>query len=119
LNQRRAIEGAADIANSEEHRHGVSMRGKQYEGSSGMSCATCDHLKDVDEAGGPYVVRKCAECGRAMKVREAGKHGIGIQIRKGDEFVMPAEWLRLASAPPQSKRKPLKARLGLVRQLGS
>lgn len=75
------------------------MRGKEYEGSSEMSCATCDHIEDVDEAGGLYVIRKCAECRRPIKVREAGKHGIGVQIRKGDEVVMPAGWLRLAANP--------------------
>jgi hypothetical protein len=34
-----------------------------------------------------------------MKLREPGEHGIGIQIRKGDQVVMPAGWLKISANP--------------------
>ncbi len=64
-----------------------------------MVCKTCEQIEDVTEAGGLYVIRNCSECGRPMKVREPGKHGIGVRIRKGDQPVMPAGWLKIAANP--------------------
>ena len=67
--------------------------------SDQMVCRTCEQIEDVTEAGGPYVIRKCSQCGRAMKLREPGKHGIGVQIRKGDQLTIPAGWLKVAANP--------------------
>ena len=47
----------------------------------------------------PYVVRACAKCGRPIKLREPGAHGIGFKINKGDQVVMPAEFLTLSANP--------------------
>ena len=63
-----------------------------------MPCA-CAKIEDVTDSGGLYVIRKCGQCGREMKVREPGKHGIGIQIQKGDQVVMPAGWLAISANP--------------------
>jgi hypothetical protein len=60
-----------------------------------MACKTCEQIEDVTEA--PYVIRKCSQCGRTMKVREPGNHGIGLQIRKGDQPVIPL--IELAANP--------------------
>jgi hypothetical protein len=64
-----------------------------------MVCKTCEQVEDVTEAGGLYVIRNCGSCGRPMKLREPGKHGIGVQIRKGDLVVIPAGWLQVAANP--------------------
>jgi hypothetical protein len=64
-----------------------------------MTCKACEQIQDVTDAGGLYVIRNCSSCGRPMKVREPGAHGIGVQIRKGDVPVMPASWLTIAANP--------------------
>jgi hypothetical protein len=64
-----------------------------------MPCTACAKIEDVTDSGGLYVIRKCSQCGREMKVREPGKHGIGIQIQGGDQVVMPAGWLAISANP--------------------
>lgn len=64
-----------------------------------MSCALCHNISDVDPKSGPYVIRICSQCGREMRTREIGKHGIGINVKEGEQFVIPAEWL-ITSANP-------------------
>lgn len=64
-----------------------------------MVCKTCEQIEDVTEAGGLYIIRNCSQCGRPMKLREPGEHGIGVQIREGDQVVMPPGWLKLAANP--------------------
>jgi hypothetical protein len=64
-----------------------------------MVCKSCDQIEDVTEASGPYIIRNCSQCGRAMKLRDPGEHGIGIQVRKGDKVVIPAGWLQIAANP--------------------
>ena len=64
-----------------------------------MACKMCAEIADASETGGPYVIRNCPQCGRAMKVRESGAHGIGIQIRKDDQFVIPADFLKISANP--------------------
>jgi len=44
---------------------------------SHMTCAKCESVADVSDAGGLYVIRKCEGCDRLMKLREPGEHGIG------------------------------------------
>ena len=68
-----------------------------------MTCKACEHFQDVSEDGGPYVVRKCAQCGRDIRVREAGDHGIGFKIEKGDQVVIPAAWLDISANPLKGK----------------
>lgn len=67
-----------------------------------MTCAACEQIEDASDAGGPYIVKKCAACGRRMKIREPGKNGIGIMIREGDEVVIPQGWLKIAANPLKS-----------------
>ena len=64
-----------------------------------MACTFCEKIEDVTEAGGLYVIRNCSYCGRPMKLREPGEHGIGIQIRKGDQVTIPAGWLKISANP--------------------
>jgi hypothetical protein len=64
-----------------------------------MACKTCEQIQDVTETDGPYVTRTCSQCGRLMKLREPGSHGIGFQIRKGDQVVIPAGFLKFAANP--------------------
>jgi hypothetical protein len=60
----------------------------------------CEQCRDVVERTDvPHVVRKCPGCGREMHVVELGPHGIGIQVREGDVFTIPAGWLRLSLNP--------------------
>src|ERR1700730_4084406 len=64
-----------------------------------MVCKTCEQIEDVTEAGGLYVIRNCSQCGRPIKLREPGKHGIGVQIRKGDQVMIPAGSVKFAANP--------------------
>src|SRR5271165_3282506 len=64
-----------------------------------MACTICEKIEDVTEAGGLYVIRNCSHCGRPMKLREPGEHGVGIQIRKGDQVTIPAGWLKISANP--------------------
>jgi hypothetical protein len=90
-----------------------------------MTCKACEKIEDVNDAGGLYVIRKCSQCGRAMKVREPGKHGIGVQFREGDQVVMPANWLAISANPLKSSGHLTKhgldwfAQLIFVNDLGS
>jgi hypothetical protein len=45
-----------------------------------------------------------------MKLREPGEHGIGIQVREGDQFVIPAGWMKLSmnfDATATSEKSPI------------
>lgn len=68
-----------------------------------MSCAVCEGVKDVTDEGGLYVLRRCEGCGRDLKLREPGAHGIGVKIRKGDRPVLPAGMLTFSANPLKSK----------------
>lgn len=65
-----------------------------------MSCPKCEHV--VERPHLPHVVWPCEGCGRPLHIREPGAHGIGFQIRKGDQVVVPADWLRLSLNPLKS-----------------
>jgi Domain of unknown function (DUF4263) len=67
-----------------------------------MACTECDSLNDITDLSRPYVVRTCKKCGREIKLRSPGAHGIGIKIRKGDRFVMPAGFLNMSANPLKS-----------------
>lgn len=62
-----------------------------------MSCPKCQHV--VERPDLPHVVRPCEGCGRELRIHEPGAHGKGMQIRKGDQVVMPADWLRMSLNP--------------------
>ncbi len=65
-----------------------------------MSCDKCANI--IERTDIPHVIRKCEGCGRSLHVYEPGKHGIGIPIREGDQFVIPADWLKLSLNPLKS-----------------
>jgi Domain of unknown function (DUF4263) len=64
-----------------------------------MSCAKCEPIANATNTKHPHVLRACPDCGQDYPVLEAGAHGIGIEIRKGDKFVMPAGFITLAANP--------------------
>lgn len=65
-----------------------------------MTCEKCEHVAERPDL--PHVVRPCEGCGRPLCIREPGAHGIGFQIRKGDQVVIPADWLRFSLNPLKS-----------------
>ena len=50
----------------------------------------------------PHVVRQCEGCGRELHIHEPGAHGIGFNIRKSDQVVIPKDWLKLSLNPLKS-----------------
>ncbi len=64
-----------------------------------MTCKLCKDQVEIENFDLPYVVRKCKSCGREMKIREPGEHGIGIKIQKGDQFIMPSDFIRIHANP--------------------
>jgi hypothetical protein len=77
-----------------------------------MACECCEQIEDVAEIEGPYIIRKCDQCGRPMKLREFGKHGVGVPVREGDQLVIPAGWLKLAANPLKGSGRFTKFGLG-------
>jgi hypothetical protein len=66
--------------------------------SSAMACDHCRDLVDITDLTQLYTVTTCS-CGREIKLRRRGAHGIGIVIEAGDNVVMPAEALKIAANP--------------------
>jgi hypothetical protein len=64
-----------------------------------MTCEKCKDVVDVDPKAGPYITQVCSGCGRNMMIRRPGKHGIGIEIRAGEKFTIPAGWITIAANP--------------------
>lgn len=62
-----------------------------------MSCPTCADV--VERPDLVHVIRKCATCGREMRVHEPGPHGRGVQVREGDQVTIPAGFLRMSLNP--------------------
>lgn len=67
-----------------------------------MACKVCEKLDDITDLSRPYVVRTCSECGRKINLRTPGRHGIGIKVNKGDQFVVPAGFLKISANPLKS-----------------
>lgn len=65
-----------------------------------MSCPKCEAI--VERPDLPHVVRKCEGCGRELRIHERGPHGIGFNVRKGDQVVIPGDWLKLSLNPLKS-----------------
>jgi hypothetical protein len=64
-----------------------------------MPCDLCRNI--IDRENVPHVIRVCEGCGREMHVVESGEDGMGIRIRAGDRFVIPAGWLKISANPLQ------------------
>lgn len=67
-----------------------------------MNCGKCHNLIDIDNFDSPYVIRTCSNCGRDIKLREAGENGHGIKIEKGDRFIFPKNFIKIAANPLKS-----------------
>jgi hypothetical protein len=65
-----------------------------------MSCPKCEHI--IERPDLPHIVRQCEGCGRELHIHEPGAHGIGFNIRKGDQVVIPKDWLKLSLNPLKS-----------------
>jgi hypothetical protein len=65
-----------------------------------MACPKCADV--VERPDLPHVVRKCEACGRDLHIQERGPHGIGFNVRKGDQVVIPSDWLKLSLNPLKS-----------------
>lgn len=68
-----------------------------------MSCGKCKHLNNIEDLSSPYVIRKCSDCGRKIKLREPGDNGHGIKVVKGDQFVFPKNFLQISANPLKSR----------------
>lgn len=66
--------------------------------------ARCRECADVIERRDvPHVIRPCPACGRDLHIAEPGAHGIGVQVRKGDRFSIPAGWLTFSFDPTKAR----------------
>ena len=65
-----------------------------------MPCLKCEQI--VERPDLPHVVRRCEGCGRELHIHEPGAHGIGFNVRKGDQVVIPSDWLKLSLNPLKS-----------------
>lgn len=65
-----------------------------------MSCLKCQSIAERPDL--PHVIRKCEGCGRPLCIHEPGPHGIGFNVRKGDQVVIPSNWLKLSLNPLKS-----------------
>lgn len=68
-----------------------------------MTCESCKHLTDIKDLSSPHVIRTCPDCNRKIKLREVGEKGQGIQVNKGDQFVLPVGWLKISANPLKSR----------------
>lgn len=68
-----------------------------------MACNSCKDVVEIEDLDVPHVVRKCANCGREMRVHSPGDHGIGIKVNKGDKFVIPRTWFKIYANPLKGK----------------
>lgn len=64
-----------------------------------MICEICKDLKEISNEDAPYTIKKCKGCGRELKIRDPGEHGIGIKVKEGDKFVIPGSWLKIHVDP--------------------
>src|ERR1700674_332984 len=61
------------------------------------TCEKCKNWKETTELNLPHTVRTCPQCGRKVRVRNLGPHGVGINVKKGDQFVLPANFLQISA----------------------
>lgn len=62
-----------------------------------MSCEVCVDIVETPDL--PHVVRSCEGCGRPLRIRELDDGGKGLRIRKGDQFVVPAGFIKFSLNP--------------------
>ena len=64
-----------------------------------MSCEACRVIEAAVDPNAPHVLRKCATCGSDYRALDRPKDGIGIDVKAGDRFILPAEFIRIAANP--------------------
>src|SRR5439155_24386936 len=64
-----------------------------------MSCETCSPIEAKVNPDAPHVMRVCPSCGGEHRALDRPKNGIGIDVKVGDRFVMPASFLKIAANP--------------------
>jgi hypothetical protein len=64
-----------------------------------MACPKCAKWKENKDPSLAHVVWTCPKCGRKVAVRDEGKYGIGVKVKKGDTFVLPQELLQFSANP--------------------
>lgn len=64
-----------------------------------MTCPACGNWIEITDLSGPYVIRTCLSCGSKFNLREPGKNGHGIRIKKGDQFVFPKNSIKISANP--------------------
>src|SRR4051794_19185897 len=63
----------------------------------------CDKCgRSLVELNVPHVKRKCQECGKTIHLVEPGEGGEGIKVEAGDQFVIPAGFIRMSLDPAAS-----------------
>lgn len=62
-----------------------------------MTCDKCNNVVERDDV--PHVIRACVGCGRKLHIVPLGEHGRGIKIEEGDQFIIPAGWIKLSMNP--------------------
>jgi hypothetical protein len=68
-----------------------------------MSCEICIAAEATLNPDAIHVIRRCDACGGDYKTApDPGAHGIGIQIKKGDQLVMPSAALKITANPLKS-----------------
>jgi hypothetical protein len=68
---------------------------------SAQGCRNCKDWKEIADLDAPHIVRTCPQCDRKVTVRNLGPHGVGIKVNKGDQFVIPANFLQISANPLQ------------------
>lgn len=67
-----------------------------------MTCQNCKTLTDIEDLSSLYVIRTCKVCNRKIKLREPGDNGHGIKVEKGDQFIIPEDFLKISANPLKS-----------------
>ena len=67
-----------------------------------MLCPDCDGVIETPEDQ-VHVVRTCPKCGREYRAACPGDHGIGVQVKAGERFVIPSGWLQFSFNPLKAR----------------
>jgi hypothetical protein len=64
-----------------------------------MACNICSAAETKVSPDIPHVLRVCQHCGGKYRARDPGPHGLGVDIKQGDEFVLPSSFMKVAANP--------------------
>jgi hypothetical protein len=86
--------------------HHARVKSRAMSDPSGDQPQVCDQCeRSLAPLPVPHVKRQCEECSKTVHVVEPGEGGSGIRIREGDQFVIPAGFIRLSLDPSKSTAK--------------